>query len=243
MGHRQRDNHQGDNHQGDHRQRENDQSGNPHVLPTGAFSPALTIAGVDEVGRGPWAGPVVAAALILRGGRPDPLLAPLIRDSKTLTAKQRNAAFNALVDHRASFAVGAASTDEIDRINILQASLLAMRRALIKLDVLPDMILVDGIHAPPHLPTPIAAVPVHTVIRGDHHHPAIAGASIIAKVIRDRIMTKLCTRHRGFSWHSNAGYGTRDHRAALAKHGITPHHRRSFKPIAALIGKKRAIPR
>jgi ribonuclease HII len=176
------------------------------------------IAGVDEVGRGPLAGPVVAAAVIL--------LRPLrgLADSKTLCAEERER-LAGLVCARARIGIGAASVAEIDRINILQASLLAMRRAVLRLGCLPDLALIDGKHAP-DLPCP-----VETIVDGDALVPAISAASIVAKVTRDRLMRRLAARYPGYGWETNVGYATSAHRAALWQLGACCHHRRSFAAV------------
>jgi ribonuclease HII len=177
------------------------------------------IAGIDEVGRGPLAGPVVAAAVIL----PSALVAGLA-DSKTLSAAQR-AALAAELRAVARIGIGAASTREIDRLNILQATFLAMRRALLRLGCAVDLALVDGKLAPP-LPCPVRAV-----IGGDATEPAISAASIIAKVTRDRLMQRLAGRYPGYGWERNVGYPTEEHRAALGALGPCRHHRASFAPV------------
>ena len=186
------------------------------------------VAGVDEAGRGPWAGPVVAAAVVFdEGGPPAPLRAG-IDDSKRCSPARRTALYPAIVAC-ASAAVGTASVAEIDGTNILRASLLAMRRAVARLDRAPTLALVDGNRAP-HLPCP-----VRTVVGGDRRSLSIAAASIIAKVTRDRLMTRLSGRYPAYGWDRNAGYGTPAHRLALARHGPTPHHRRSFRPVRRLL--------
>jgi ribonuclease HII len=176
------------------------------------------IAGVDEVGRGPLAGPVVAAAVIL--------LRPLrgLADSKTLCAEERER-LAGLVRGQARIGIGAASVAEIDRINILQASLLAMRRAVLRLGCLPDLALIDGKHAP-ELPCP-----VETIVDGDALVPAISAASIVAKVTRDRLMRRLAERYPGYGWETNVGYATSAHREAIWQLGVCCHHRRSFAPV------------
>ncbi len=186
------------------------------------------VAGIDEAGRGPWAGPVVAAAVILDRRALAPELAAAIDDSKKLSAARREALLEALAPC-ARIGVGAASVAEIDAINILQATLLAMRRAVAALGQPPGLALIDGNRAPA-LPCP-----AQTVVKGDSRSLSIAAASIAAKVTRDRLMVLLARRHPGFGWERNAGYGTAQHRAALAELGVTAHHRRSFKPIAALL--------
>jgi ribonuclease HII len=176
------------------------------------------IAGVDEVGRGPLAGPVVAAAVIL----PRPLEG--LADSKTLCAEERER-LAALLRTQARIGVGAASVAEIDRINILQASLLAMRRAVLRLGCLPDLALIDGNQAP-DLPCP-----VETIVDGDALVPAISAASIIAKVTRDRLMRRLAERYPGYGWETNVGYATTAHRAAIWQLGACCHHRRTFASV------------
>lgn len=179
---------------------------------------ARLIAGVDEVGRGPLAGPVVAAAVIL--ARP----VPGIADSKTLAADERQRLADALRPV-ARIGVGAASVAEIDRINILRASLLAMRRAVARLGCLPDLALIDG-NTLPDLPCAAEAV-----IDGDRDVPAIGAASIVAKVMRDRLMQRLSGRYPGYGWETNVGYATPAHHEALRRLGASPHHRRSFRPL------------
>ncbi|WP_158744337.1 ribonuclease HII [Acidisphaera sp. L21] len=183
------------------------------------------VAGVDEVGRGPLAGPVVAAAVVFPNGLPNGL-AELLDDSKKLTVEQRNRAYVALLAcGSAEIGVGAASVAEISRINILQASMLAMCRAVGRLPVLPDMVLVDGNKAP------LLPCPVRCVIGGDALCLSIAAASIVAKVVRDRAMARLSIRLPLYGWHANAGYGTAAHRAAIALHGISRHHRPTFGAV------------
>ena len=183
------------------------------------------VAGVDEVGRGPLAGPVVAAAVIFPAGLP-PDLAAMLDDSKKLTADQRTLAYAALfASGLAEIGIGAASVAEISRINILQASLLAMHRAVSRLPSLPDIALVDG-NRPPRLPCP-----VRCVIGGDALCLSIAAASIVAKVVRDRAMTRLSVRFPEYGWHSNVGYSTPPHRRAIATHGPCRHHRPTFGAV------------
>ena len=180
------------------------------------------LAGVDEVGRGPLAGPVLAAAVILGKAMSD------LDDSKKLSAAKRRDIANRLAgDEHTHIGIGAASVAEIDRLNILNASLLAMKRAVAKLRRQPELVLVDGNKAP-DLP-----YPVETIVGGDRLVPAISAASIIAKVTRDRLMSRLDFRHPGYGWERNAGYPTAEHRAALGRLGLTRHHRTSFAPVRA----------
>jgi ribonuclease HII len=185
------------------------------------------VAGVDEAGRGPLAGPVVAAAVVL-GPWVRSELADMLDDSKKLTAEQRLAAFLALRASAAEIGIGAASVAEILRLNILHASMLAMRRAVARLAVAPDLALVDG-NYPPKL-----ACAVRCVVGGDALCLSIAAASIVAKVVRDRAMTRLATRFPGYGWETNVGYATTLHRAALVRLGATRHHREAFGTVAQL---------
>ena len=186
------------------------------------------VAGIDEAGRGPLAGPVMAAAVVFLGSPPRKLAA-LLDDSKQLTAAARDAAFAALHEARAArrveFAVGAASAVEIGTINILHATHLAMARAIERLPNAPEVALVDG-NQPPRLPCR-----VECVIGGDGLSLSIAAASILAKVVRDRAMARLCARWPGYGFSRHAGYATPEHREALARLGPTPHHRRGFAPV------------
>ncbi|MGI8618377.1 MAG: ribonuclease HII [Gemmatimonadaceae bacterium] len=183
------------------------------------------LAGVDEVGRGPLAGPVVACAVIMP---PNERAIPGIDDSKKLPPALRLKLALKIRERAVCIALGAASVREIDRINIYQASVLAMRRALDRLPFTPDHVVIDG--------NRIRTLPIpHTaVVHGDSRCFTIACASILAKVTRDRLMTSLGRRHPGYCWDTNAGYTTRDHVAGLASHGITAHHRRSFWRIGQL---------
>lgn len=184
------------------------------------------ICGVDEVGRGPLAGPVVAcAAIIPPEGLPEGL-ANHINDSKKLSDKQRERLFPDLT-RLCPHAIAEASVQEIDNINILHASLLAMTRAVRLLSFPPDHALIDGNKLPKDLPCPAS-----TIIKGDGKSLSIAVASIIAKVTRDRLMKELALAHPAYGWERNAGYGTAVHLAALETHGITSWHRLSFAPVA-----------
>ncbi len=183
------------------------------------------ICGIDEAGRGPWAGPVVAAAVVLD---PDRIPAGL-DDSKRLSAARRAALFEALAGC-ARIGVGLAGVAEIDRINILQASFLAMRRAVAALDAPPAVALVDG-----HLVPPDLGCPAQAIVRGDALALSIAAASVVAKVTRDRMMVALAQQYPGYGWETNMGYGVAAHAAGLARLGVTPHHRRSFKPVHKIL--------
>ena len=182
---------------------------------------AFRIAGVDEVGRGPLCGPVTAAAVILN---PDDIPEGL-NDSKKMTAKKRDALYDEILA-KADCCIAHATVQEIDEINILRASHLAMTRAIAGLTKAPDHILIDGNMIPKGLTTSAEAV-----VKGDGRSLSIAAASIIAKVARDRIMGDLAIDFPGYGWEKNAGYGTKQHLEALRALGVTPHHRRSFKPI------------
>ena len=188
------------------------------------------VAGIDEAGRGPWAGPVVAAAAILDPARLPRRLARTIDDSKKLTPAQR-VAILAELRPVARIAVAAASVEEIDRVNILQATFLAMSRAVAALGVVPDLVLVDG-NRLPALPCRARAV-----IDGDALCLSIAAASIAAKVTRDALMARLALRYPGFGWERNAGYGTAEHAGAIQALGVTRHHRRTWAPIAKALSQ------
>ena len=181
---------------------------------------AICIAGVDEVGRGPLAGPVTAAAVILDPGNiPDGL-----NDSKMLSRKKREA-LEPLIFANAEVSIAHATVEEIDEINILRASHLAMERAIAGLGRV-DHALIDGNMIPRGL-----IIPATTIIKGDARSLSIAAASIVAKICRDRIMVGLAQQYPGYGWDTNAGYGSKSHISALHRLGVTPHHRRSFKPV------------
>ena len=198
------------------------------------------IAGIDEVGRGPWAGPVVAAAAVLDITKLPRDLLDRIDDSKALTAKKRDAIASELVARARTgdgvvVALGSASVNEIDRINILRATECAMMRALARLPFHPDFVLVDGNR------TPKFGCPTKAIVGGDARSLSIAAASIVAKVARDRLMTRLATIYPAFGWERNAGYGTPVHAEALTRIGPTAHHRRSFAPVARAVEAFRAV--
>lgn len=182
---------------------------------------ARCVAGVDEVGRGPLCGPVTAAAVILDAQNiPDGL-----NDSKKLTAARREV-LSAQILASADVCIAHASVAEIDSLNILRASHLAMERAVAGLSQVPDHVLIDGNRLPRDL-----TIPADCVVKGDGKSLSIAAASIVAKVCRDRLMVDLAQQHPGYGWETNAGYPTKFHLEALRKLGVTPHHRRSFKPV------------
>ncbi len=187
--------------------------------------PVGHVAGVDEVGRGPLAGPVVAAAVILDLDHPIEGLA----DSKKLTEKRRQALDLVIREQALSWALGRAEPEEIDCINILQASLLAMQRAVAALNIQPGLALVDGNRAPR------LSCQVRTIVGGDASEPAISAASIIAKVARDREMVELDTRYPGYGLARHKGYPTKQHLEALRELGVSAIHRRSFGPVQRLL--------
>ena len=180
------------------------------------------IAGVDEVGRGCLAGPVIAAAVVLKTNMPG------LRDSKKLSQKKREELSSSIMQN-SYFSFGSASVEEIDSINILQASLLAMKRAILNLSVEPGKVLVDGIHKPD------IDIDTQAIIGGDSIVDEISAASIIAKVYRDKFMIKLAQEFSDYAWESNFGYGTKAHLKGLRKFGITSHHRKSFKPVHKIL--------
>ncbi|MGL4321455.1 MAG: ribonuclease HII [Paracoccaceae bacterium] len=192
---------------------------------------ALCIAGVDEVGRGPLAGPVTAAAVIL-----DPARIPTgLNDSKKLTHARR-LVLSAELHAMAQVSIAHASVAEIDDLNILRASHVAMLRAIAGLPVAPDHVLIDGNQLPRGLPCR-----AETIVKGDARSLSIAAASIVAKVARDQLMVILAQQHPGYGWETNAGYGTPAHLAALLNLGVTPHHRRSFAPVHNILYQDKSI--
>ena len=188
------------------------------------------IAGVDEVGRGSWIGPVFSAAVILKKN----INKNLLKDSKKISAKERKKLAN-YIKKNSFYSISKASIKEIDKLNILQATLLSMKRAINNLKHKPNIILIDGTHAPKNLSSQYK-----TIVRGDEKIPVISAASIIAKVARDRYITSLAKNHIPYGWHTNFGYGTKKHIDAINKFGVTIHHRKSFKPVHnILLGKKK----
>ena len=192
------------------------------------------IAGVDEAGRGPWAGPVVAATVVFYTRNINPTLINSLNDSKKLSAKKREELYELLKQEaqngKLNYGIGEASAQEIDDMNILQATFLAMRRAVEKLPKLPDMAIIDGNRQPKNFPCPSV-----TLIKGDATSYSVAAASIMAKVYRDRLMTELARKYPFYGFEKNAGYGTKAHIEGLKKHGITPEHRKTYRPIAEII--------
>ena len=186
---------------------------------------SLVVAGVDEAGRGPWVGPVVAAAVVLDPAHPIEGLA----DSKKLSEKKRNQLELEIKASALSYCIQEATVEEIDELNILNATLLAMRRAVLGLSRPPEVVLVDG-NRPPHLP-----MRTHTLVGGDDKVPAIQAASILAKVHRDRWCHELERTYPGYGFAAHKGYGTAQHQQALLALGVTPWHRRTFAPVAKLL--------
>lgn len=186
-------------------------------------------AGCDEAGRGCLAGSVYAAAVILPKGYDNPLL----NDSKQLTEKRRYALRDTIVCDAVAWAIGIVTPEEIDKINILNASFLAMHRALDQLTVRPEAIIVDGNRF-----TPYHDVPYATIVKGDGKYQAIAAASILAKTFRDDYMDRLATEYPYYDWQKNKGYPTRAHREGIRLHGITPYHRKSYN----LLGSEPMLP-
>ena len=191
------------------------------------------IFGIDEAGRGPWCGPVVAACVCFPDFKIDPELARQINDSKQLSAAKREKLFPLIMNSGAYVGIGQASAQEIDQMNILQATFLAMHRALenaAQKGYKADFVLIDGNRLPKW------EIPCQYLIKGDSLSLSIAAASIVAKVTRDHIMQELAKEYPQYGWERNAGYGTADHIAALKQYGVTPHHRKTYKPIKELLG-------
>ena len=184
------------------------------------------VAGVDEVGRGCLAGPVVSAAVILKKG----VQIKNLKDSKKLTFEQR-IEVSKNIKKNSFFSMGVASVKEIEKLNILQASLLSMKRAILSLSRKPDLILIDGIFAPQVFDK------CKTVVKGDEKIKCISAASILAKVYRDKIMIKMSKKYKNYFWNKNFGYGTKQHLLGLKKYGLTTMHRKNFKPIHKMLLK------
>ncbi|WP_341488849.1 ribonuclease HII [Photobacterium damselae subsp. damselae] len=193
----------------------------PFVYPT-----ANLIAGVDEVGRGPLVGAVVTAAVILDPNNPIEGLT----DSKKLSEKKRNALFDEIKEKALAWSLGRCEADEIDELNILQATMVAMQRAVAGLNIAPDFVLIDG-NKTPELPMPAQAV-----VKGDLRVAEISAASILAKVTRDREMDELDAQYPQFGFAKHKGYPTKAHFAALEEHGVIEQHRKSFKPVKRILG-------
>ena len=195
------------------------------------------VCGVDEAGRGPWVGPVVAGAVMFLHREINPELLKSLNDSKKLTAKKREVLYDMLLAEAQKgnlvYGIAEASAQEIDELNILQATFLAMHRAVEKLSVKPDFAIIDGNRLPQSFDCPAACY-----IGGDGLAYSIAAASILAKVYRDTLMQDMAKQYPGYGFEKNAGYGTKDHIAALEKYGITPQHRRSYRPIKEIIEAK-----
>lgn len=183
------------------------------------------LAGVDEVGRGSLIGPVYAAAVILN----DSINKKLLKDSKSLTKDKREELYK-YIKENSIWAIGQASIKEIEKINILHASLLAMKRAILKLKKKPSLVLIDGNKLPN-----LKNYNLKYVIKGDQKISSISAASIIAKVSRDKFITKLSKEFNGYGWDANSGYGTKEHLKAIKKFGITKYHRKTFSPICDLL--------
>lgn len=204
-------------------------STNNHTPLSAHYYTGCIEAGCDEAGRGCLAGSVYAAAVIL----PADYNNPLLNDSKQMTAKQRNTLRQQIMDDAVAWAIGVVTPEEIDRINILNASILAMHRALDGLKVRPEAVIVDGNRFKPY-----ADLPYTTIVKGDGKYQAIAAASILAKTFRDDYMDTLDAEYPQYGWRRNKGYPTREHRQAILHHGITPYHRRSYN----LTGQELSLP-
>lgn len=189
---------------------------------------SLLICGVDEAGRGPLAGAVYAAAVILNPAHPIVGLA----DSKALSEKKRDSLAIQIKQHALAWAIASSSVEEIDEINILQASLLAMKRAIESLKIIPQQVLVDGLHCPK------ISIPSQTIVKGDSKIQAIAAASILAKTARDEDLYQLDKIYPQYNFAKHKGYPTADHLARLAEHGVSPVHRRSYAPVKKYLAKQ-----
>lgn len=188
------------------------------------------VAGVDEAGRGPWVGPVVAGCAVFLSREVDEWLLANLNDSKKIAKKKREKLYELILAEAAKgnmlIGVGEASAREIDEVNILNATFLAMKRAVDNAGVFPDMVLVDGNREPRGIEFPVKAV-----VKGDAKSYSVSAASILAKVYRDRLMENMAKIYQGYGFEKNAGYGTKEHIAGLRKFGVTPEHRRSYAPV------------
>ncbi len=197
-------------------------------------------AGIDEAGRGPWAGPVAAGAVVILDRNLNPELLAGLDDSKKLSAKKREKLYNLLSEEeksgKVSIGIGLASAREIDELNILQATFLAMKRAVENLKVKPEFVLVDGNQPPKNL-----SCGVKTVVKGDAKSMSIAAASVAAKVYRDRLMAELAEKYPYYGFEKNAGYGTALHIQGLKKHGATPEHRFSYRPVREIEEERKNV--
>lgn len=195
------------------------------------------IVGIDEAGRGPWVGPVVAGAVIFLSRDVSPYLLNHLTDSKKLSPKRREELFDLITEESQKgnicYGIGEASASEIDKLNILQATFLAMKRAVSALPFLPDFAIIDGNRLPKEF-----ICPAQSLIKGDFLSYSVAAASVMAKVTRDRQMQEMAQIYPGYGFEKNAGYGTKEHILGLQKYGVTPQHRQSYKPIRELISKK-----
>lgn len=187
--------------------------------------PSALVAGIDEVGRGAIFGPVVAAVVVVPMSELAPLIAAIDRDSKQFSAKRRSELAGQIREWVGEWRIGYATAAEIDRLNILQASLLAMKRAIAKLKQVPDFCLVDGRFTIPEL-----SIPQQAIVQGDARSPAIGAASILAKVWRDELIARFASKYPAYQLDANKGYPTAGHRLALRQYGLSPQHRRSFRP-------------
>lgn len=192
------------------------------------------VAGIDEAGRGPWAGPVVAGAVVVKDKNLCEELLKGLDDSKKLSAKKRDALYQKLLEEekngKIAIGIGEASAQEIDEMNILQATFLAMKRATEALQISPEFAIIDGNQTPKNFPCR-----TKTVIKGDAKCLSISAASIVAKVYRDRLMQKLAEKYPYYAFEKNAGYGTKAHIEGLISYGVTPEHRKSYRPIQELL--------
>lgn len=191
----------------------------------------ITEAGCDEAGRGCLCGPVVCAAVIL----PPDFECEEINDSKQLSASRREALRGMIMERSEAWAVEFVSAEEIDRINILNASIIGMHRAVGKLKIRPDHLLIDGNRFKPYVDEEWRTIPHHTVVKGDATYMAIAAASILAKTARDEYMIRLAEEFPGYGWERNMGYPTKEHIEGLRKLGVTPHHRLTYGPVKAAL--------